>query len=131
MNLEISTEEFQEILPNICDQNNLYDHKGWNKDNPLWGHCVLVSLLAQEVFGGNLLNANLDKNLFPDLRNHMWNRLPYGKDYDFTEEQFQGKKPKNMEEKIIGRSIVLSWPQAEERYNFFRYRFTHFLDKLG
>ncbi len=90
----ITPEGFQRLLPNICDKETSADAEGWTKENPLYAHCAVVALLAQDLFGGNLLRASLEQ--FPEfahMRSHYWNQLPDGSEVDFTEPQFLGRRP--------------------------------------
>ena len=57
---KITPEQFRAILPEICDSETSQSPQGWKPTNPLWGHCAVVSLIAQNLFGGELLRASLD-----------------------------------------------------------------------
>lgn len=93
----IAPAEFQAILPSICDRETCVspeDIIGWTFGNPLYAHCAVVSLVAQDLFGGELVRASLEP--FPEfahMRSHYWNRLPDGTEVDFTEPQFFGRRP--------------------------------------
>lgn len=58
--------------PKIRDQ--------WNPKNPAFGQCAVTALVVQDFFGGDIL--------FCSHQNHFWNRLPNGREIDFTHEQF-------------------------------------------
>jgi hypothetical protein len=95
--IKISVYEFEEILPKICDAEISYDPEGWTPDNPFYGTCVPVSLVARKIFGGKLLRASLEQ--FPKYR-HMefhWVNLIDGEITDFTRAQFREEYPEGME----------------------------------
>lgn len=90
----ITPDEFRALLPKICDAETASDMKRWTSENPLYSHCAVVSLLAQDLFGGSLLRASLlPYPEFAHMRSHYWNKLPSGWETDFTESQFLGRRP--------------------------------------
>lgn len=86
--------KFAKILPKICGQDTSYDPDGWTKKNLLWGHCAVVSLLAQSLFQGEILYGSLKGTKFAQLTFHFWNSLPNGKQKDFTRAQFGRDYPR-------------------------------------
>lgn len=56
----------------------------WDKDNPLSGHCRVVSAVVNKLLGGNIKWARIDERT-----THYWNTLPSGKELDLTRGQFQ------------------------------------------
>lgn len=80
----LSHEGFKKLLPTICDKETSLDPDGWSSENPLLGHCAVVSLIVQNLFGGELLRASLAGTEFAHMRSHYWNRLPDGTADDFT-----------------------------------------------
>lgn len=89
----ITRQQFKELLPLICDEETSSDQKGWSKENPLWGNCAVVALVAQNLFGGELRRASLNGTPFAELRSHYWNAFPDGTMEDFTASQFQENYP--------------------------------------
>jgi hypothetical protein len=60
---------------------------GWTPENPSRGQCDITSLVLHDIFGGEILAADV----FRDGRRveaHMWNRLPGGIEVDLTRDQF-------------------------------------------
>ncbi len=106
--------EFQEKVRSLISQEISVDPENWQAANPFWGTCVPVALLAHEIFGGELLRAELDKEKYT-AGSHYWNRLPDGEELDFTEEQFQGNRPLLVAETRT-REHLLSYPHVVERY---------------
>lgn len=92
METKVTLERFKELLPLICDKETSSDPEYWTPENPLWGHCAVVSLVAQNIFGGKLARASLENTEFAKMGSHYWNILPYGFSEDFTKPQFQGKE---------------------------------------
>jgi len=96
--IQISIEEFEEILPKICDAEISYTPKMWTPDNPLCGTCVPVALVANRLFSGKLLRADLKPfPKFKYMRWHWFNLLPDGQVRDFTRAQFGDDYPEGME----------------------------------
>lgn len=93
MAISVSMEQLKELLPKICDKKTSSNPKGWTPENPLWGHCAVVSLIVQNLFGGKLARASLEDTKFATMGSHYWNILPDGVGKDFTDSQFRGKKP--------------------------------------
>jgi hypothetical protein len=122
-NIEIDQEWFEKILPQVCDIETSQDPEGWQIDNPLWGHCAVVALLAQNFWGGNLLRASLSSvKGFEHMRSHYWNQLKDGTEVDFTKSQFKDNYPNNLQAEIRAREYVLSYPETAKRYELLRSR---------
>ncbi len=62
---------------------------GWTPQNPSCGQCDITSLVVQDLFGGDLLAADVFRD-GERTEAHMWNRLPSGIEIDLTREQFRG-----------------------------------------
>lgn len=112
----INIAQFRDVLPSVCCRDTSLDADGWSADNPLQGHCAVVSLVAQNLFGGQLLRASLENTVFASMRSHYWNLLPENREEDFTRAQFGTNFPAGLEGKIKERSYVLSYPATVERY---------------
>ena len=105
--------------------------------NPLWGHCAVVSLLANDYFGGGFVRAFLDNTPFADIGSHYWNILPDGTEQDFTREQFgdaglqlAGKTTRS-DGKPIDREYLLKNPETKKRYELLRARFESHLGQAS
>jgi len=61
---------------------------GWTPDNPSRGQCDVTSLVVHDIFGGELLAAEVSKD-GRRVEWHMWNRLPGGLEIDLTRDQFR------------------------------------------
>ncbi len=128
MKKQLTPYDFKTLLPLICDSETSADPDNWTSENPLWGHCAVVSLLAQDIFDGELLRASLaDYPEFAHMRSHYWNRLPNGTNEDFTASQFGRRYPVNLVAEPRDRSYVLSHPETARRYNLLVERFRVFL----
>lgn len=89
----LTIEQFEAILPKICDKSTSSDTDKWTKENPLWGHCAVVSLIAQNLFGGKLARASLKDTEFQEMGSHYWNIFLDNTARDFTDSQFKNRKP--------------------------------------
>lgn len=99
--------------------------KSWGKDTakgdwlpevPSLNQCAVTALVVQDYLGGDLLRCKLD-----DGDSHYWNRLPDGTEIDFTEDQFEYTKQKDVGETIVrDREYVLSFPDTLERYKLLK-----------
>lgn len=96
--IQLSVEEFEQILPKICDEKISYVPDHWTPENPLCGVCIPVALVAKRLFGGKLLRADLKP--FPKFKYMYWhwaNLLPNGEIKDFTESQFGDDYPQDLD----------------------------------
>ena len=63
------------------------DPEEWSEENPARGQCAVTALLVRELFGGEILIANVLRE-GRRVDRHAWNRLPSGLTLDLTREQF-------------------------------------------
>lgn len=122
---------FEEILPKICKRDTSFDPNGWTEDNPFWGHCVVVSLLAQSLFGGGILGVNLKDTKFAKMKFHVWNQFPNGTEWDFTRSQFGDEYPGEIQIKSFEISTLLSYPDTQMRFNWLKEEFEFECNKNG
>lgn len=116
-------EEFKKILPEICDRETSQDSKRWTPENPLYGHCAVVSLVAQNLFGGALARISLMHiPEFSHMRSQYFNLLPDGSVEDFTREQFGFHYPYGGLIQTQERSYILSNEETKERYKILAWR---------
>lgn len=123
------SQEFLTKIKQITSSDTSSDPEGWTLDNPLWGHCAVVSLLAQDYFGGTIFRGSLegiDKYIY--LRSHYWNSLPEG-EIDFTAEQYPDLKFSDLLKGERSREQILSYPDTERRYMLLKKRFDDVLSK--
>lgn len=116
--IKISVLEFEQVLPQICDAKIAKHPDSWTPDNPLFGTCVPVAVVAQRLFGGKLLRASLKP--FPEISRkymnwHWMNRLPNGESRDFTQAQFGNEYPRGMQFIEIPISRVANIPDVAQR----------------
>ena len=125
---QLTREDFKILLPLICDKETSSNPDNWMPGNPLWGHCAVVSVLAQDIFGGELLRASLlNYPEFALMGSHYCNRLPDGTHEDFTASQFGNYYPINLVAEPRDRSYVLSNLGTATRYALLAERFRIFL----
>jgi len=113
----LTIEQFSNLLPGLCDRSTSQDSDNWTSHNPLWGHCAVIALVAQDYFGGTLVRCSLSS--VPELaymRSHYWNQLPSGEEIDFTRKQFNKTQLIPSVGEIRDREYVLSFPDTKKRY---------------
>ena len=121
--MKYTKENFTEILKEIADKDTSADPGHWTKENPLWGHCAVVALLAQDYFGGDLIRSSLKEiKKYSHLKSHFWNRLPDGKEVDFTKEQFKDISIEDLDGEVRSRESVLNHTDTIRRYNLLKER---------
>lgn len=119
----IPFETFVESLKNVASRDTSADPDGWTINNPLWGHCAVVALLAQDVYGGELMRGSLEEvPKYAYLRSHYWNRID-DKEIDFTKDQYSDLSYTNLESEVRDRSSVLEHPDTVRRYMLLKSRF--------
>ena len=59
--------------------------KNFDPINPSANQCRVTSAVVRELLGGEILFTVIKKR---PLVSHFWNRLPNGKEMDFTRDQF-------------------------------------------
>jgi hypothetical protein len=113
---------FERAFSKACTRETSSDPEGWTEGNPFWGHCAVVALVAQEIFGGEILRASLEGTEFSHMRSHYWNRLPDGSEFDLSQSQFGNNRPV-----LVGSprdpSEILSYPETAKRYALLYARF--------
>lgn len=114
--MTITKEALRLILPKICDKETTQAPTDWTPKNPLSGHCAVVSLVAQNLYGGDLLRASLEGTPCAAMRSHYWNKLPEGTEEDFTRPQFGDTPPHTLEAVVRTRAYVLSNEDTKQRY---------------
>lgn len=115
--------KFKNILPKICGKDTSFDPKGWTKDNLFWGHCAVVSLLAQSLFQGDILYVSLKGTKFAKMKFHFWNTFPDDTQKDFTRSQFGKEYPKDLEIKTAEASALLADKSTSRRFKLLQERF--------
>jgi hypothetical protein len=120
---DMTLEEFQRILPTICDRKTAMDSAGWTPENPLWSHCAAVALLAHDLFGGDVLRASLEGvPKFAQMRSHYVNRLPDGTVIDFTRAQFGNDYPEGLDYQPCPMTRLCTTGSTVQRYMTLRRR---------
>ena len=104
------------ILERAWTRETSSDPEHWSEENPAWGQCAITALLAQDLFGGQLLRAMIQG------QNHYWNLLPNGAELDLTRQQFGPNPSLDPGEvpKIRDREYVLSFPATVKRYELLK-----------
>jgi hypothetical protein len=95
------------------------DVPNWTPANPSLGQCAVTALVAHDLFGGELLEAEVWHADGSRQGFHYWNRLA-GVDIDLTRAQFT-RGERVQEPHLIGRLPSEPW-LAQEQYAIFRDR---------
>ncbi len=119
----MTVRKFKTILPKICGKDTSFDPDGWTKENMLWGHCAVVTLLAQSLFQGGILGVSLKGTKFAKMKFHFWNMFPDYKQKDFTRSQFDGEFPNGLEVELIAASLLLAGKTTLWRFKLLQERF--------
>lgn len=85
----------------------------WTPDNPSCGQCDITTLLVHDLFGGEILAADVYRR-GKRVEAHMWNRLPGGMEVDLTREQFRNGE--QIGEPRIGKRPA-EFPKDHPRYH--------------
>ena len=90
----------------------------WMPENPALGQCAVSALVVQDHFGGDLLRSKVGGV------SHYWNRLPDGREIDWTLRQFKPRGPIFLDEdpQLRTREYVLSFPDTVKRYELLKAR---------
>lgn len=119
----MNKEEFLNIIKEVASTETSADPEHWDKNNPLWGHCAVVSLLAQDIFGGDLVKGSLKNNQkYAHLRSHIWNRID-DVDEDFTQDQYSDLSYKDLIGEVRSRESIYNHPDTIRRYGLLKGRF--------
>jgi hypothetical protein len=105
-----------------CDPTDAAD---WTPANPSRGQCAVTALVVHDLYGGELLEAEVHFQDGSRQGFHYWNRLA-GVEVDLTREQFSDQEIVQ-EPQVIDRLPEFPW-RAEEQYRIFRKRVDAALD---
>lgn len=122
----MTVRKFAKLLPKICGRDTSFDPKGWTKENPFWGHCAVVSLLAESLFGGWILGVDLKGTKFSKMKFHYWNQFPDETQQDFTRAQFGEEYPGELEIKFCLNAsdlLLLADKSTLRRFELLQERF--------
>ena len=118
----MTAEEFQEIIPKICKADTCNPPEDWIPENPTMCHCAIVSILAQELFGGIIVRVSLEGTPYEKFKSHYFNIIDR-KEYDFTLDQFESNPYLNKERQEKNREDLLSNSSTKRRYDILKNRF--------
>jgi hypothetical protein len=120
----MTQEQFIYKINIVAQADTSADPVDWTAENPLWGHCAVVSLLAQDYFGGELIRGDLSRfQKYAYLSSHYWNRLPVGQEIDFTATQYSDLSFTQLASEVRERTRVMSHPDTLKRYELLKNRF--------
>ena len=124
VDVEMTHEKFLSILKEIAQKDTSSDPDNWTPINPLWGHCTVATRLAEDYFGGEVVRASLqDVPKYAYVRWHYWNKLPNGKEIDFTGEQYPDIAITDLKGELREREADFKHEDVLKRYNLLKQRF--------
>jgi len=114
--------EFYKLIPSLCRCDTSFDPDEWHNRNPLWGHCAVVVLLAQDIFDGNLVCLCIPSGV------HFLNEIflddnGYRVWVDFTQDQFGDDIPVFSSSLHVERGLLFGDGDTRERYELLKSRF--------
>ncbi|MBI5003919.1 hypothetical protein HZC00_02405 [Candidatus Kaiserbacteria bacterium] len=120
---DIDLDTFESIIHGICVHDTSADPVGWSEESPLWGHCAVIALLIQEVYGGTIYRQSL-KGIegFEHFGSHYSNVLHGGLEADFALGFLSGKLDMQAK-RVWPRERILNFPGNREGYEKFKNRF--------
>lgn len=118
-------EFFNTILPQLCDADTSSHPEIWSKENPAQGHCAIVSVLAQEKFGGDIVRVSMVGTEYGSIGSHYFNVID-GKETDFTISQFKDNPYRDIRREKRTREEILSNPDTLRRYELLKDRFNSY-----
>jgi len=119
---QFTVSDLEVILPWICLRSTSADPNGWSKQCPVHGHCAVVALVVQRLFGGEMLRGSLEHvPEFAHMRSHYWNRLPAVEDdpaveLDLTRKQFGERYPAFPSVETRTAEQLLAHPDTKARF---------------
>jgi len=123
MIVTMPVKKFKKILPKICGKDTSFDPDGWTKENILWGHGAVVSLLAQSLFQGGILAVSLKDTKFAKMKFHFWNLFPDYTQKDFTRSQFGKEFPNGLEVELVAASLLFAGKRTLRCFKLLQERF--------
>lgn len=118
----MTIEKFQEMISKICKADTCNPPEDWIPETPTMGHCAIVSILAQELFGGTIVRVSLEGTVYEKFKSHYLSVID-GKEYYFTLDQFESNPYLNKERQETNREDLLSHPNTKRRFNMLKNRF--------
>jgi len=88
--MKIPLVELQYLLKKSCREDTAYKPDSWSATNPLFGHCAVIALIAEDFFGGKIKRGIFPKEWQKGFHSkfHYWNELEGGLIADFSQGQF-------------------------------------------
>ncbi|MDP3966563.1 MAG: deaminase [archaeon] len=127
----VDFQDFKRILRKSWSKETTSDPKRWSEDNPAWGQCAVTSVLAQDVFGEEIVWAEVALPNGEKISHYFNSGGNF--DEDFSKEQFpKGTKipvgVSKTKEFNSTREYVLSYEPTRIRYNLLKSNFKEKMD---
>lgn len=116
-NLELVIHE-RALLYLCVSKKTSSDPRRWTESNPAYGQSLVIALLIQHFFGGEVLCASLENVPgYEKLERHYWNQLSDGSEVDLSAKQFQdGFRDLVPNGDVVSVEYLLSDSCVERRY---------------
>ncbi|MEO5646690.1 MAG: hypothetical protein ABIO57_00460 [Candidatus Paceibacterota bacterium] len=115
--------QFKKLIPEFCSKQTSSHPENWTPQNPTYGHCAIVSVLALEYFGGTIVKVSLKNTPFENLKSHFFNIID-GEEADFTIQQFNNDSVyQDMPRKEQFPEEIMSYSGTQERYNILKSKY--------
>ena len=121
----MTTNDFKKLIPKVCKANTSKYPEDWISENPTQGHCAIVSVLAQDLFGGDIVRVPLLGTPYEVMKSHYFNIIN-GKEYDFTLSQFKENPYLGVKRESISKEKILSSPDTKKRYDLLKKQFIRY-----
>ena len=116
----LTLKQLKKAIRNSWGRDTCYYKFIWDDKNQSEsaGHCRVVALIVNDYFGGKFLFSRVIGN---PKYTHYWNKLPNGKEVDFTKDQFP-QKLKLTKPRILSRKQMLDNKKIERTYSILKKR---------
>lgn len=119
---DLSLVEFGKMVPFLCSKETSSNPETWNSANPTHGHCAVISVLAQDYFGGDIVKVSLKDTPYSYLKSHFFNIIE-GKEIDFTIQQFTDSfSYRDAQREEQNKEEVLAYPGSKARYEILKHK---------
>lgn len=86
MNLETTIKQLRRKLEKAWCRDTCWHKSDFNPECPSGGQCFVTAMIIQDIFGGELIQGIVQQ--IDGKISHYWNKLPNGKEFDLTSDQF-------------------------------------------
>lgn len=81
---DISIKKLRKKFEKLWDEKTCLCFGKFDPKRPSFGQCYVTAICIQDIFGGDIIEGSVN------YCTHFWNKLPNGKEWDLTSDQFKG-----------------------------------------